>query len=201
MIDDLIIRDSKKTDWDIIKSLYQTEWGQKSECYSDKIIEKEQVLVAELEGKAIGFGSYVFLGNCSEINGLVNGALRHARNRDKTYLGGWLLENQEQDGGEIVLEFYDNEFTQNSFKGNRDDMFLCELVVHPDFRKRGIGEQLAKERIDIAKRLGSSAVYVSCQLGRYSISLYQKLGFSSIIKWGPVYGNGSAALEMGKLLR
>ena len=132
---------------------------------------------------------------------MVNDTLRHARNRDRKYLESWLLENQKQKGGEIVLEFYDNEFTQNSFRWNKGDIFLCELVVHPDFRRRGIGEQLARERIGIAKRLGSSAVYLSCQLGRHSIPLYRKLGFSQIIKWGPVYGNGSAALEMGKLLR
>jgi GNAT superfamily N-acetyltransferase len=60
----------------------------------------------------------------------------------------------------------------------KNDLYILELAVDIEFRKKGIGSRLAAEAIDEAQRTGKRGVTLRTDLRNIpAISLYQKLGF------------------------
>ena len=109
-----------------------------------------------------------------------------------------LLEKYQK--GEIVLEFYTNQFTTQDVRLQPEDMVLTHLMVRPEFRRLGVGEALTRERLKKAQEKKSTAAYVQCWEGSHVVSLYHKLEFLPIIRFGPAYVDGEASTVLGKSL-
>ena len=54
---------------------------------------------------------------------------------------------------------------------------IKKLLVHPDFHRQGIGQQLMMEIEGVARRLGRSLLTLDTRSGDKGESLYQSLGF------------------------
>ena len=68
------------------------------------------------------------------------------------------------------------------------------------FRRQGVGRRLTERRIERAKGLEASAIYVSCWEGGYAPKLYEHLGFMPILRSGPRYNDGHGEKTMVFLL-
>ena len=92
-------------------------------------------------------------------------------------------------------------FFEKSFPPASDkDTYFSELGIHPDFRRRGIGTMITKERIKTARKKGASAVYVECLVGSGSVKMYEDLGFSHLFYDKELYPNGQDMQAMGLIL-
>ena len=102
--------------------------------------------------------------------------------------------------GKVVVEYFDNEFGGKKRESEDSDFYFDSLAVHPDFRGRGIGRELIKEGLAIAREGESSAVYVDCWDNSPVSKLFGSFDFLPIIRLGPAHFDGSSSLFMGKRL-
>lgn len=168
----------------------------------DELFERDHILVANCGEYILGFGAYDFVENDSNNRIIVERQLKFARVRK--YRETLLLHFRSSEssyGGEVVLDYFDNVFTQSDRLVHDEDMVLTHLVIDTKHRKRGIGQALAEERLRIARQSESTAVYVECWEANGVTKLYEKLGFHPIIRGGPTYRDGSAQTFMGLLLK
>jgi len=69
---------------------------------------------------------------------------------------------------------------------------ISNLVVHPDFRKKGIGNSLVKEVMKKSKRL----ILRTRETNRDAYIFFKKIGFTKKRKIERYYSNGDNAIEM-----
>ena len=100
-----------------------------------------------------------------------------------------------------MIDFFDNEFTNGKFLPTSKDVYFDSLFVDETYQGRGIGTVLVKEQIRLARELGAPTIYVSCVESSPVVNIFKKLHFLPLLRTGPSYANGSAALEMGIRLR
>lgn len=76
--------------------------------------------------------------------------------------------------GHIVFSEIKIENEKNSYRA----LALAPMAVHPDFQRKGIGNQLIKSGLEVARQLGRDRVIV---LGH--AEYYPKFGFLPASKW------------------
>jgi len=163
----------------------------------------KRVFAAYAAGKVVGFGGYRLMHDDHIMRASVQTALSWAKDKDnEPLLLEMMRQEQEQLGkGEASVTIYENELTQKGVEVLDNDMYFSELGVHPEFRRRGVGEALTHTRIKIARELNCSAIYVSCWEAGHVSKMYEKLGFFPILRGEPRYNDGHAEKVMGLLLK
>ena len=75
-----------------------------------------------------------------------------------------------------------------------DEGYITNVAVHPDCRRRGIGQALVGELVECGKQLGLLFLTLEVREGNCAaISLYEKLGFKNVGKRPRFYTNPSEA--------
>ena len=88
-------------------------------------------------------------------------------------------ELQKEYGIDLVAEY------KQSIEGYaigwmiRDDIHIANVAVHPQFRLKGIGEQLIRALIEYSKDFNVAVLEVRCS-NHTAQRLYKKLGFKEI---------------------
>jgi len=212
VIEQVVIEEVQENDWSDIGWLYFNGF---SNIFGDKTVQnynhsrRQNHLVARIGQCVVGFGSYCSGSDDLDLSMRSFSELKavHDRDQDKLYASLQHYVDAIIYDGEVSVELYDPEVTKSL--SNRylaeiilggQDFYLTNLVVSPQFQRRGIGKQLAEERIKIAKKSGSKIAYVSCIEGRHSLSIYRRLGFSPVIRLKPGYPDGSAAVRLLKII-
>lgn len=78
---------------------------------------------------------------------------------------------------------------------------IISIAVLPEYRKKGIGESLLKEAMKALRAYQASEVYLEVRVSNEpAISLYKKLGFSTIRVLKAYYMDGEDAYCMSRLL-
>jgi len=198
---------------DVLKLHYDTfvnidvreEWYQENFKDLEEALISSRVIVAELGNKIVGLAAYISASEDPELKADIQNALNYSWDLDDEVLNHlrnyWEQAQKELGKGEVVIEHFSNEFTQEGIEIKDSDLIFTGLAVHLDFRRRSIGTELAKKRIEIAREKGSSAIYVECWEGGNVSELYAKLGFLPILKGGPKYYDGNAQKVMGFFLK
>jgi len=57
---------------------------------------------------------------------------------------------------------------------------LASICVHPDFRRRRVGEELVREFERISKESGSKLILIECNVANPSLEFFLSLGFKVI---------------------
>ena len=71
-------------------------------------------------------------------------------------------------------------FTQIGRRGTTDTWYISAVGVHPDFRRRGIAQQLVESTIDFVQTKGGKRLLLDVMEGNLpAINLYQKVGFEN----------------------
>ena len=163
----------------------------------------ETTLVAIVDQLLVGGATLSPLTEGSESFNNVATTLSWARERRDVddQLIDYCKEIQNEFGGEVVMTFFDNEFTQGTFEPTKNDVYLSGLFVDEEYRGRGIGTDLVNEQIKLARERNASAIYVTCVESSPVTKIFKNLAFLPLLRLGPSYANGSAALEMGMRLR
>jgi ribosomal protein S18 acetylase RimI-like enzyme len=169
----------------------------------ESLFKLNRVLVAESNSKIVGLATYVFASERNSSRDGVQDAINYSWDMDesvKNHLKNFLEGEQKKYGGDVVVQYFSNGFTQEGKTVQDEDLIFTDLAVDPKFRRRGIGEELARKRINMARKHGSSAIYAQC-LGEGGSKLLSKLEFLPIIRAGPRYPDGSACTVMGLQLK
>ncbi|WP_316569461.1 GNAT family N-acetyltransferase [Neobacillus sp. YIM B06451] len=53
--------------------------------------------------------------------------------------------------------------------------FICDLIVHPDFQRQGIGMKIMQLLMDHCKKMNVNYIQLSCAKGK--VGFYEKFGF------------------------
>ncbi len=79
-----------------------------------------------------------------------------------------------------------------------DEAHICTLGVHPDWRRRGVGELLLSSMIEAAARLNANVVTLEVRVSNLPAQrLYEKYGFSTVgVRKGYYSDNQEDALIM-----
>ncbi|MBR9702945.1 GNAT family N-acetyltransferase, partial [Candidatus Woesearchaeota archaeon] len=70
-------------------------------------------------------------------------------------------------------------------------------LVKESFRGLGLGSEILKRRIDLALERGAGAIYAHCS-SPVSLHLFEKEGFTKILKRTPAYFNGNSSVLVAK---
>lgn len=174
----------------------------------EKQIDALRTLIATKVDKLIGFSLCGRLENIPPYNdgspcieGIQNQLAWVACPHEKKLLEKHMAENQKEMGGKVIVRFYNNKFTRKKQRALDTDYDFTDLGVAPEYRRRGIGLELIKQTIKIARADNASAIFAACWGGGNSSRLCQKVGFRPFLTMGPSYHDGNAAKFMGKLLR
>ena len=67
---------------------------------------------------------------------------------------------------------------------------MMNVAVHPDYRRRGIGERLITELISQLKGMGNECLTLEVRASNHgAIALYEKLGFTEVGRRKNYYRN------------
>jgi len=105
------------------------------------------------------------------------------------------LANQVR--GKVIIEYFKNQFTTKNFAINNKDLYIDTIVIHPEYRKKGIGRKLIEQLLE--SKLNASSLYVDCLQDSGTETLYSIVGFKPIIRLGPTHISGHSSLMMGSL--
>ena len=81
----------------------------------------------------------------------------------------------------------DDYLPEGEHQSDGKNLLIFGLVVHPDYRRRGIAETLLKTIMEKAKRSGIKRVALTCR--DVLIPYYQKFGFKNLGVSASVLGN------------
>ncbi len=205
----MIIRPYQGTDHKKVMPLYRScfkdydgpYFEEKEEKFSNLLSPQNAVVAAE-DDIILGLGTYATIAD-DQMRDQMETTLYWARrrsDRDDALLG-YCKDIQKEFGGEIVMKFFENEYTNATFPIKDDDVYIDNLCVDQRYRKRGIGSKLAEENIRRARQQGATMAYISCAESSPSVTIFRKLPFLPLLRLGPSYANGSAALEMAMRLK
>jgi GNAT superfamily N-acetyltransferase len=79
---------------------------------------------------------------------------------------------------------------------NRPIASLNRLVVHPDWRKRGLSRRLDVIRLEAARAMGAASIIGVSDSGRHRIKQLVSLGFSVLGEGGPASDAPATSLPM-----
>lgn len=166
-----------------------------------KFFTRERTIVA-VEGRDInGFCCYTFFDDAFLIEPDMKQSLDDCIFFDESVyrIKAKLIHNRNEFGyGRIVVDEFQNKFSRAKYKIQDKDAEISSLAVLPECRRNGIGRILVQESLQIARHYGSKAVFAHCWEGNQSPLLFTSLGFSPIVRIGPMYNDGSSALVVGK---
>ena len=74
-----------------------------------------------------------------------------------------------------------------------DCFYLCDIAVHPDFQRQGLGSAIIRKLLDHAE--GYQKILLFASAGKEG--LYEKFGFSRMKTAMAIFGNQSRARELG----
>ncbi len=81
-----------------------------------------------------------------------------------------------------------------------DEVDICNVAVHADYRRRGIAEKLVTAAVDAAKENGAVKAYLEVNVNNAAaIALYAKLGFTEAYVRKNYYGSESASVMLKNL--
>jgi ribosomal protein S18 acetylase RimI-like enzyme len=75
---------------------------------------------------------------------------------------------------------------------------LLKLLIHPDFRRKGYGEDLLKRSISELEKDNYLKFYLEVEKGNPAIFIYQRLGFTPVHEISNFYGQGRNAIAMSR---
>jgi ribosomal-protein-alanine N-acetyltransferase len=79
---------------------------------------------------------------------------------------------------------------------------LNRVIVHPDFRGRGIGASLVRAGVEWASAVGARRMLLEVRPDNEpAVALYRRLGFAAVTTRRDYYGPGAHALVMLRPLR
>jgi GNAT superfamily N-acetyltransferase len=209
MVEGLVVRNYENKDLEEILKIHcntflpingEKEYQKSLERFKTQL-KSSLVIVAEYEERVVGLGAYILLKEYPDIVEKVKLSLNLAQNYEEKYLHYTQMRTRQSIGkGRIVVDLFENQFTQPDFELNENDFYFTDLTIHANYRKMGIGSELILHRIKIVKELGARAIFVDCWGGDKVHQLYEKNGFLPIIRLGPTYNDGNASTTMGLLL-
>ena len=59
-------------------------------------------------------------------------------------------------------------------------VYVQDIIVHPDFQRRGIGTQLMRAMLKLLEQKGYAQASLAVQKDNYALRLYRKLGFETV---------------------
>jgi ribosomal protein S18 acetylase RimI-like enzyme len=78
--------------------------------------------------------------------------------------------------------------------------FLMGIIIHPDWRRRGIGHALTQARLDRVREVADEAWYFANRANRASIDMHARFGFEPVP--GPFgYPRADLSVDEGALYR
>lgn len=78
-----------------------------------------------------------------------------------------------------------------------DELHLLDVAVLPPARRRGLGERLVVDMLEIARGVGTRSVFLEVRRSNHpAIGLYRKLGFWASGLRAGYYSDGEDAVEM-----
>jgi len=78
-----------------------------------------------------------------------------------------------------------------------DEVQILDIAVHPNYRRRRIGERLLRYALETGRQRGAQSAHLEVRCSNSSaIALYQKFGFAEIAVRRRYYANGEDALLM-----
>ena len=109
-------------------------------------------------------------------------------------------DRQERLGGKVIARLHHNEFTRNVKVVEDTDYYFSDITVDSDYRRQGIGAELIRRRIALAREDHASAIYAHCWQGGNVSRLHRRFGFHPLYTFGPAYPDGNAVKVIGKQL-
>ncbi len=204
----IIIRPYQDTDKVQVMPLYRSCFKEYDGPYFEEkegkfsaLLSPHNTVVAAEGDIIVGLGTYATIAE-DQMKEQIETTLYWARrksDRDDALLD-YCKDVQTEFGGEIVIDFFDNEFTNGTFPLHDDDVYIDNLCVDQRYRRRGIGSKIIEERIRRSRQQGATMAYVACAESSPSVTIFRKLSFLPLLRLGPSYANGSAALEMAMRL-
>lgn len=93
-----------------------------------------------------------------------------------------VIYNRNPDGGVVgVLTWMRYKKNGGSQVAGKGDVQLCQIAVHPDHQKRGVGAMLLSVLIDHTIQLGGKIIGLSVRADNTkAISFYKKYGFQKV---------------------
>ena len=201
---DIIYRSCASEDREDLSGIHSEIFGHfedKENPYFNRALDLGSILVAVHDRTIVGYAAYLPVSESGFRfrSGLLT-SLYYAKGMIKRRKTMRLLERTRKrlGKGEVILEHFDSEFTGADFTVNPCDLNIALLGVRHDYRNRGIGKELMKGVIAIAKGEGKLAAYIR-SFDAY-IGFYTGIGFKPIVREGPYYPNGDPSTLMGMLL-
>ncbi len=84
----------------------------------------------------------------------------------------------------------------------REKLHIVNIAVHPDYRRRGIGEKLMKFAIQLAKKEGKNEIYLEVRASNTAAQmLYKQVGFEIFQRKPQYYDDGEEGLIMKQVIK
>lgn len=207
-LEDVLIRSYKEEDKDALLDIYKEAFSGATagnlalavDLFKD-YLKLGRAVVAEYDGEIVGFGCYIKVCDKQFLSRDIGRVIWYSqRPSSEKMLRDFYECEKKRTGGEVVVEFFDNELTRRDIKLMEEDIFFSSLAVRADFRGKGIGRMIIEDRIRRVKEEGASKIFVSCWEGGYSSNLYRKLEFSLLIRLDPYHNDGNAVSWVAKEL-
>lgn len=103
-------------------------------------------------------------------------------------------------GGAILMALYDKQIagTVALLKVDDETFEFTKMAVDPNFRRKGIAEELSYASFKKAKRLGAKTIILySNSVLKPALSLYEKLGFRHVPVTYSGYHRSDVKMEIG----
>ncbi len=82
-----------------------------------------------------------------------------------------------------------------------EKLHIVNIAVHPSYRKRGVGSELMKFAVSLAKKSGKKEIYLEVRKTNFiAQKLYKKFGFEEKGKLPKYYLDGEDGIIMGRNL-
>ena len=155
----------------------------------------DQIVVAEVKKKVAGFISFERFDQMPYSNllhflhmlTLAQYPENEANTRDNLK-----KVKRELRKGSVTLEYFDLACKINIFGIPGESMMGANMVVSGRYRNNGMGYALAHHALDKVLERKPPVIFTQLIDGSPSVSICDKLGFKSLLRYGPNYSNGAA---------